>query len=184
MIGRIRSQLPGRLRAARTDESGTTALEFALVAPLFFALLFSFYDVGMLMLREAMLSHAVEKTIRDLRITGDVTVDEFIEDVCTRSFVVADCENSMVIDLTPVGDRGVNLPSDNAPCQDANTPVLSPHMRYSPMEQGEIMFMRVCVTSAPLVTANFMGYNFAKLLAAGSEDGKARIVVATAFMEE
>ena len=192
---RSRRGLRGWLRAAHRDENGATALEFALIAPVFLALLFSFYDVGVLMLRDAMLSHAVERNIRDLRIYGSLQttgsgsggglpIDEFIDATCRIAFLVGSCRDELVVDLTKAGRRGENLPTDATPCKQPGQPVLRPKMQFNRVQQGQIMFMRVCATSKPLVKANFLGYNFAKLLANGEQDGQARIIVSTAFMAE
>ena len=172
------------MRRVRRDESGATALEFAIVAPLFFALIFSFFDVGLLMLRDAVLSHAVDKAIREVRIDGEVTVAEFTSRVCERAYIFVDCENTVVVDVREVGSAAVTLPTGSAPCIDETDPTLRPSTEFQPNVTARIMYMRVCAVSAPLVTANFMGYNFAEYLAGGYQDGMARIVVNTAFMGE
>ena len=178
------SKLFRNMRRVRRDDSGATALEFAIIAPLFFALIFSFYDVGILMLRDAMLSHAVDKSIREVRIGDNLTPAEFTDRVCDRAFLLVNCKNTLIVDVREVGGSAVNIPTGDTPCLDAANHALKPSTEFQPNAPAKIMYMRVCAVSAPMVTAQFLGYNFAKYLAAGYQDGLARIVVTTAFMGE
>lgn len=65
-----------RLRPALlADRSGVTIIEFALVAPVFFLMVFGCLDVGQLVYMTGVLDGAVEKAARDSAIeTGDTTV--------------------------------------------------------------------------------------------------------------
>lgn len=173
-----------RLRRVRRDDSGATALEFAIIAPLFFALMFSFYDVGILMLRDAMLSHAVDKSIREVRLGDDLSPAEFTERVCDRAFLLAKCKETLIVDTREVGGASIALPTGATPCLSPTNPSLKPATTFQPNVPSRIMYMRVCAVSAPMVTANFLGYNFARHLAGGHQDGMARIVATTAYMGE
>jgi Flp pilus assembly protein TadG len=48
----------------RTDEGGTTALEFAITAPLFFLILLGIVEAGLLMWTQVGLQHATESAAR------------------------------------------------------------------------------------------------------------------------
>ena len=174
------TRLLAQLRRLRGDRAGATALEFALVAPMFFALLFSYYDVGLLMLRQVMLTHAVDKTMRDVRVsTSYVDLDTFIGNVCDRAMILPACRNTLVVDLVPVGKRAVALPSGNAPCRDPAVSDMRPHMRYQPNSPGRILFVRVCAVAKPILP----GYSAARAMPVNSE-GEVQIVTTTAFMGE
>ena len=163
----------------RRDQRGVTALEFALLSPVIIAMMFSFYDVGIVMVRSSLLSQAVDKSMRDVRLTGKVPLDTFIANVCDRAMILTDCERQLVVDMVPVGNRAVNLPASSAPCKDPNISDMRPLMRYQPSVQGQILFVRVCATSAPLVP-----WGLGKVLVGDNPDGASRIVVTTAFMAE
>jgi Flp pilus assembly protein TadG len=53
-----------KLIRACSDESGTTAIEFAVTAPLFFLLLFAIFEGGLLMWTQLGLQHATEAAAR------------------------------------------------------------------------------------------------------------------------
>jgi Flp pilus assembly protein TadG len=53
-----------KLAALWVDRSGTSALEFGLTAPLFFAFLFGVMEFGLLMWTQVGMQHAVEVTAR------------------------------------------------------------------------------------------------------------------------
>ncbi|SJZ65603.1 TadE/TadG family type IV pilus assembly protein [Consotaella salsifontis] len=57
-----------RIKGVGRDRGGAAALEFALVAPIFFALVFSIFEAGWLMTQSMMLDQAVEGTVRLLRL--------------------------------------------------------------------------------------------------------------------
>ena len=169
-----------RLRGLRRDDRGTAALEFAMVAPMFFALMFSFYDIGLLMLRQVMLSQAVDKTMREVRVAlTPMNLNDFISDVCDRAFVLPKCKSTLVVDLRPVGRLAVNLPTDNAPCRNPSVKDMKPLMRYEPNNPGEILYVRVCAVATPILP----GYSIARSLPTNSA-GEVQIVSTTAFIGE
>ena len=170
-------------RRLRRDESGVTVVEFALIAPVFLALTFASYDVGIVMLRQSLLAQAVDKTMRDVRLsdsTAQVPLDTFIKNVCDRSLIIIDCEKQLVVDLVPIGPRAVNVPDTAAPCTDVgpSDDFIRPLMRYQPNVRGQILFVRVCATSAPLVPWGLSNY------LVSNKTGRAHIVVTSAFMGE
>ena len=173
-------RLRGRLDGIRRDERGTAALEFAIISPLFIALLLSFYDVGLLMLRQVMLTQAVDKTMREVRVSvPPMGLDQFISNVCDRAFILPDCKSTLVVDLRPVGKLAVNLPTDTAPCRDPQVKDMKPLMRYQPNNPGKILYVRVCAVATPLLPHEAVAPHLAKNLA-----GEVMIVSTTAFMGE
>jgi Flp pilus assembly protein TadG len=60
-----------RLRAFRKNQNGATAVEFALVAPLFFGLLFAILETGTLFLRATAMDAGVEEAKR-VTMTGQI----------------------------------------------------------------------------------------------------------------
>ena len=169
-----------RLRGIRRDEKGTAALEFALVAPMFFALMFSFYDIGLLMLRQIMLSQAVDKTMREVRITTPpMVLDDFIDGVCDRAFILPKCKSTLMVDLRPVGKLATNLPTGAAPCRDTKVANMKPLMTYQPNNPGRVLYVRVCAVATPILP----GYSIAAHLPT-NEAGEVQIVSSTAYMGE
>lgn len=72
--------LVNRLRALRRDAEGMTLVEFGLVAPVFFLMLFGLADVGQLLYARALLQGAVEQAARSSSLeTADTSAaDELV----------------------------------------------------------------------------------------------------------
>ena len=97
------------LQALSRDKRGVTAVEFALLAPLFFAMILSLFETGILLTRIAMVDHAVN-VISKRVYTGEVTKgvaagtisQSDIEDaVCeVTSAVIPNCNSEITVELT------------------------------------------------------------------------------------
>ncbi|HHI81944.1 MAG TPA: pilus assembly protein [Rhizobiales bacterium] len=102
---------PARLRK---DESGATAVEFALVATPFFALLMALFEVGMIFWTGSLLDNAVADAARLIRTgqaqAGGFSKSKFRTAICAKMFMI-DC-NKLVIDVRKFPDfNSVTTPS-------------------------------------------------------------------------
>src|SRR5690606_26334632 len=84
----------GLLRAFRRDQSGATAVEFALVAIPFFALMFAILQTALVFFAGQAMETAVANAARLIR-TGQaqqqgLTAEEFKEQICTQIFTIFD----------------------------------------------------------------------------------------------
>jgi Flp pilus assembly protein TadG len=89
-FGRLR-----RLSGFRRNEDGSAAIEFAVIAPIFFFLMFVIAETALLFIAEQVMDNAVFETARLIR-TGqaqiaDMTEEQFEEEVCDRMAVFVDC---------------------------------------------------------------------------------------------
>ena len=90
-------------RRYRRDESGFTAVEFALVAMPFLMLLFGTIAVGLFFFTTFSLENAIEKASRQIR-TGQAqlaakTTAQFKADVCALAPGFVDCANNLRINV-------------------------------------------------------------------------------------
>ncbi len=84
---------PWRLRR---DENGSTAVEFAIIAPIFFFLMFVIAETALVFVAEQVMDNAVFETARLIR-TGnaqDMSKADFTNEVCSRMSVFIDCSGS------------------------------------------------------------------------------------------
>lgn len=125
------------------NQEGATAIEFALVAIPFFAIVFAIIELAIIFFISSTLNHAVSETGRLIR-TGNFQncgQDLFKELVCDNMAGLAGCSNNLTLDVLsqpefqqiqvpdqrPLEDDGVNEPTapdgafDSAP---ASTPVV------------------------------------------------------------
>ncbi len=84
-------------RLAR-DQNGSAAIEFAIIAPAFFFLMFVIAETALVFIAEQVMDNAVFETARLVR-TGQVqsasmTEEDFEEEVCGRMSVFVDCSSS------------------------------------------------------------------------------------------
>ena len=76
------------LRRFRRNRRGSAAVEFALVAPLFFGLLFAIIELSMVFFASQVLETAVQDSARLIQTgqaqSGSYTAAQFKTDVCSR----------------------------------------------------------------------------------------------------
>lgn len=100
---RARPPAPGRISRFVRDVRGVAALEFGFIAPPFFFLLFSMFEVGLTYTADAVLQSAVNETARMIR-TGQVqsaglTREQFRILVCNNIDVLLNCDQRLQIDV-------------------------------------------------------------------------------------
>jgi Flp pilus assembly protein TadG len=91
------------LRRFRRNRKGSAAVEFALVAPIFFAVLFAIIELALVFFASQILETVTQDTAR-LIMTGQAqsagfTQAKFKEEVCARLTVMFDCLNGVSIDV-------------------------------------------------------------------------------------
>lgn len=102
------SRSPRILRRYRKCQSGVTAIEFAMVAPPFLALMFAIFEVGIMLFSEYVIEHGVNQAARMIR-TGevqqaDMTASEFKSLVCGNLASYLDCETMLHVDVRVFND--------------------------------------------------------------------------------
>lgn len=105
----------------RGDERGSAAIEFAIIAPVFFFLMFVIAETALVFIAEQVLDNAVFETARLIR-TGQaqeaaMSKQDFTDEVCDRVAVFIDCGSaSFYLDVksySTFGDMVVTNPLDD-----------------------------------------------------------------------
>jgi Flp pilus assembly protein TadG len=68
----------------RRDRSGTTAVEFAIVAPIIFALMFWFFDIAFSLYARNSFMHAVNEAAREVYLDPDRTDEQLEESLAAK----------------------------------------------------------------------------------------------------
>jgi Flp pilus assembly protein TadG len=111
-----------RRRWRADGESGSAAIEFAMVAPVLFLFLFGIIETGVIFFGSAMLQNATDDTARKIRtgqLTGVLTQAQLVAQVCgevTGLISGTDCTANLQVDLrafTTFG--GASYPSVTKP---------------------------------------------------------------------
>ena len=162
----------------RSNQRGSTVVEFALVAPLFFALLFAIIETGLMFFASQSLETALQDSARTI-MTGQAQIAKYDKQsfkqnvVCPNVSALFDCANGIFVDVQsyPSGFAGVTI-SD--PITAGN---FVDNTQYNPGGPGDIVVVRLFYQWPLFVTG--LGYNIANL------SGSKRLLSATvAFKNE
>lgn len=144
------------LKKYKDDESGVAAIEFAMVATPFFALLFGIFEVGLVFFNMSVLNNATASASREIR-TGEFQstggqAAEFKQLVCEDLSAFMSCDNlkvdvrkynnfSAVADPAPVVDADGNTDYDDTGYQASvggEIVVVSVYYEYSLVAPGSL----------------------------------------------
>ncbi|WP_439923474.1 TadE/TadG family type IV pilus assembly protein [Nitrobacter sp. JJSN] len=159
----------------RSNHRGSAAVEFALVAPLFFALLFAIIETGLVFFASQSLETALQDSAR-MVLTGQAQIAKYDKQsfkknvVCPNTSVLFDCTNGIFVDVTsyPSGS-GFGSVAISDPISGGN---FVDNTQYSPGGPGDIVVVRLFYQWPLFVTG--LGYNLANL------GGSKRLLSATA----
>ncbi|GKQ51707.1 TadE/TadG family type IV pilus assembly protein [Bradyrhizobium sp. Ce-3] len=156
------------LRRFHRNRRGVTAVEFALVAPLFFGLLFAIIEVAMIFFASQVLETVTQDSSRMI-MTGQAqganyTQQQFKDFVCGRVNALFDCTNGVYVDVRSYPATSfstVNL-----------TPITDPtQVKWCPGKDGDVVVVRLFYQWPLFVTKLFASTNLT--------NGK-RLLIATA----
>ena len=159
------------LRRFRRNRRGSAAVEFALVAPVFFALLFAIIETAIIFFASQVLETVTQDSARQI-MTGQAqsaayTQAQFKTFLCGKIPALFDCANVYVDVKSYPAFASVSI----ADPIDAGKNFV-PNMSYSPGSAGDIVVVRVFYQWPLFVTG--LGYNIANL------SGSKRLLSATA----
>ena len=132
----------GLLRRLHDDRSGTTALEFAIIATPFFALMLAIIEVSLVFFVNFTLENAVDKASRMIR-TGQVqeqgfSETQFKQTICDNTSAIFNCMTGLKLDVAKYNDfSGVNIPDP----LDADGELKS-NFGFDPGVAGDVVIVR------------------------------------------
>lgn len=90
------------------DNSGATAVEFALIAAPFFFLIFGLLEISLIFIVSTTLEHGLNAASRQIRTgsvqSANISQSEFLGQVCAELFGLLDCDNNLAIDVRVFSD--------------------------------------------------------------------------------
>lgn len=163
------------------EDAGSASLEFVLVFPIFFGILVSAIDVGVLTLRSAMLERAVDMTVRDVRLTTGalITHNDLKADICENASIIPDCLNSLKIEMQQVDPRAWHTPLSQTVVCTNKAEEIQPVTTFHNGLDNELMVMRVCVKFKPM----FTNFGVSKYMQR-DEAGEVAVTALAAFVQE
>jgi Flp pilus assembly pilin Flp len=96
-----RLKLVRKHKSFHRDETAATAVEFAMVAPLFFLMLGITLETGLMMFTDYVLQTSVQEAARVVR-TGqaqekEMSAGDFKKEICKLSGIIIDCEGQVTV---------------------------------------------------------------------------------------
>jgi Flp pilus assembly protein TadG len=156
----------------RRNRSGSAAVEFAMIAPMFFALLFAIMETGLVFLGGQMLETGVQDASRLFYTSQSPTKAEYTAAVCSRVSALMDC-TKLDVDVRSY-NPGVTItitdPIDNSGNYAGTTLVYQP-----PSNTSQTVVSRGFYQWPLFVTG--LGYNIANI--GRNSNSKKRLLAAT-----
>ena len=162
-------------RRFRRNRAGSAAVEFALVAPVFFALLFAIIEVALMFFASQVLETITQESARQILTgqaqTAGLTQTQFHDNVvCPQISALFTCANVFVdVESYPsFSNISINNQTD---CSSTFNNI----MHYSPGNPGDIVVVRLFYQWPLFVTG--LGFNMCNM------SGNKRLLVATAAFQ-
>lgn len=147
-----------RLRNFRRNEDGVAAVEFTLVFPIVLFMFVWAVELGLLMTKQVMLEHALDVTMRNLRlgVLVDPTSSTLKREICNRARILGECHDTITIEMTPIDTTAWAMPAESVRCVDRDQNI-EPVLAFNLGVQNEIMLVRACVIVEPLFPGTGIG---------------------------
>ena len=135
------------LRQFLGSESGVTAIEFAMVAPPFIALMMAIFEVAIMLFSEYVIEHGVGKAARMIR-TGEVQTlelskSEFKTLVCGNLASYLGCADNLHVDVRKFTDfAAVSLPAPLT-AEGQLSSAVTTDSNYEPGDPFDVVVVRV-----------------------------------------
>jgi Flp pilus assembly protein TadG len=111
-VGEFFSWASRRVRRLAVDETGTPAVEFAMVYPIFLAIVLVTLQAATIFLVKAFFESTAEQAARSVLTNqvGSLTVAQFKTEICNELTALFDC-SEVVVELEPLPPGTTNLAS-------------------------------------------------------------------------
>ena len=150
-MGTLRSSASAKAKRKKSlwrDKRGSSAVEFAIVVPLFFALTFSIIEAGWFFFVNSAVDAATAKASRLVRTRqvqdGAIDRDAFFDEICQVVKLFGDCNTQLTVDVQRFNDF-TELAADTSStvCRNADPADVS-GLPYDAGAQRDIVRVRIC----------------------------------------
>lgn len=146
------------LRQFFRDDSGTSTIEFVIIAPVFFMFMFMGIELGMVMTRQVMLDRAVDISVRALRLGNieDPDLTKLRRRICASTALIRDCEQNLLLELQRVNTTTWDYPTSPPACID-RTEEIAPVTQVTGGGSNDLMILRACLIIDPIFPTSPLG---------------------------
>lgn len=162
------------------SEKGVASVEFVLVAPFYITVFLSSFELAMMNIRAVMLERATDIVVRDLRLgkVDEPSYDQVVNAICSLTFVVPDCDNTIRIEMRPVDPADWEPLGDDVECVRREEEI-QPDVTFENGQQNNMMLLRVCAVFDPFYPTIGVGRSMPK-----EESGGYIVSASSAFVNE
>jgi Flp pilus assembly protein TadG len=165
------------------ERKGAAAVEFAIIAPLFFALVFSILEAGYFFFVSSAVDQAAARAARLIR-TGQaqdagspITREAFFDEICEVVGQFGDCSARLTVDVSRFSSFDELADDLAAPvCRDADAAAVDA-IPYNPGAERDIVRVRICYLHKTINPA--LGLDLAE-----APDGSRKLISVTIFRNE
>ena len=178
------------LRYARGSR-GSAAIEFSILAPIFFGTILSAFEIGLVFLKISMVEMAADDVAREI-YTGQaadeaMTREDMIDAFCDRISATITCDGNVTLLVEGLNDFSAASTEELRCVNTGEVPDPDDLPSYQQTGSGQIVYLRFCVTT-PLVipglkNLTFQGANIALQLPE-TANGRYAIIASTVFRNE
>lgn len=161
-------------------EAGNATVEFVIVFPIIIMIFVAAFETAMLLTRQVMLERSLDSAVRYLRLTSGVSVtyDAIRDNICENTAMIADCENSLALDLRVIDQSSYALPDYQTMCLDEEGTV-HPLTQFNPGGEDQLMLIRVCALVDRILPISGLGLELTR-----DDQDNIHLIAATIFVNE
>jgi Flp pilus assembly protein TadG len=181
MAGKEAADKRGRRRGFIKSREGSSAVEFAIVAPIFLALTFAILEAGFFFFIQSATEAANAKAARLIRTgqaqSGGFDKNAFFDEVCDVVKLFGDCNQRLTVEVKRYNSfAGLAADAAGTTCRDANQAAIDA-MDYQAGASREIIRVRVCYMHKALTPG--IGLKLAK-----AQNGQVKMISTSIFRNE
>lgn len=167
-----------KIYRAFTREDGNSTVEFALLVPLIMTIFIASFESGFVMLRLNLLQHAVDTTMRELRLghLTNPTQTTLKTMICNKMTMIDACTANILVEIKPVTNWV--MPSSKAACIDQGSPII-PVTELQIGQQNQLMLVRVCIVQDMIFPTSGLALSLPS-----NYDGDFNLVAVSAYVNE
>ncbi|MEM6277478.1 MAG: TadE/TadG family type IV pilus assembly protein [Pseudomonadota bacterium] len=167
------------LRRFARNEDGVVAFDFVLIFPVYFMLFLASFETATLMTRKVLLDRGLDQAVRVVRLNTVNPPDyqELKAMVCQASGLIANCDDSLKLEMWRQNPRGTMTYDSTPDCVDRSLAV-QPASVYGVGDQNQVMFLRACVQYKPFFPTATIG------TAIADANGEYQLVATTVYVSE
>lgn len=141
-----------RLRRLRRREDGTSTIEFVILFPVFFTLLLSSAESGLLMVRQMMLERGLDLSVRAVRLgTSTAVSDEDLRKmICTGAGLIPNCMTELKVEMISLDPWNFDRPAESPDCVNRNEEV-QVNRTFQNGSSHQVMMIRACALFDPML---------------------------------